>query len=75
MVFMAELFDKAVWPHTPDYLPMNTFSHQVQTVDWTYSATVAPSVDHLYSQAWLDLGRHPVVLNIPDIPEQVCALT
>ena len=32
-----------------------------------------PSVDVLYSQAWLDLEEHPIVLNIPDIPKQVCS--
>ena len=74
LVFMSQLFDEAVWPHTPDYLAMNTFGHQLQSLDWTYAAVTDPSVDHLYSQAWLDLGRYPVVLNIPDIPEQVCTI-
>ena len=71
VVFMTKLFQESVWPHTPGYLSINTFNHQTEVLDWTQSDVSGPSVDHLYSRAWLDLERKPLVLNIPDIPEQV----
>ena len=55
------------------YFPMNTFDHISNLQDQSAIFIPDPSVDVLYSQAWLDLEEHPIVLNIPDIPKQVCS--
>ena len=44
----------------------NTFKH-VRTIPDASTATVAqPNADFLYSQAWLDLSKGPVVLTVPE---------
>ena len=70
---MTNIFQNSVWPHTPFYFPMNTFDHTSNLQDRSAIFIFDPSVDVLYSQAWLDLEEHPIVLNIPDIPKQVCS--
>ena len=66
------LFENSVWPHTPNYFgPMNTFSLAQHTADWT-SPIADAGVVMLYSRAWLDLEKHPIVMNVPDIPREVC---
>ena len=49
---------------------MNTFkpSHML---DWTVPTYSEPSVDTMYTRAWLDLEKYPIVLNIPDIDHHV----
>lgn len=44
----------------------NTFSHLTQFPDDKYRLVVSPSVDTLYSGAWLDLSKEPVLLHVPD---------
>ena len=72
IVYTTTLFYDSVWPHTDSYFSMNTFNHRTKMLDWTHPSKTDPSVDHLYSLAWLDLEKHPIVLSIPDIPQQVC---
>ena len=67
------LFENSVWPHYPDYFPMNTFTFFNETFDWTNQGS-DPALEIMYSRAWLDLEKHPIVFNIPDIPEEVRAL-
>ena len=71
--YLLFLFENSVWPHTPSYFPMNIFSLMQHTSDWT-TPEGDPGVVMLYSRAWLDLEKHPIVLNVPDIPREVCLL-
>jgi hypothetical protein len=45
---------------------VNTFAHKRTVPDATTTDVDFPNADFLYSQAWLDLSREPVVLSIPD---------
>ena len=46
--------------------PANTFLHRRAFLDAAAASTPNPNADVLYSQAWLDLAKEPVVLSIPD---------
>jgi hypothetical protein len=46
--------------------PPNTFSHKRTFPDAGFTEVVTPNADTLYSSAWLDLSREPVVLSVPD---------
>ena len=70
---MLVLFHNNVWPHSSTYFPINAFKTLNQTFDWTTTAN-DPALEVLYSPACIDLKKHPIVLNIPDIPNTVCAL-
>jgi hypothetical protein len=47
-------------------VPMDTFRHQSALPDAASTAAVSPNADFLYSQAWLDLSKGPVLLSVPD---------
>jgi hypothetical protein len=44
----------------------NQFSHLKAFPDPTFTDMVAPNADTLYSFAFLDVGREPIVLHVPD---------
>lgn len=46
--------------------PINTFSHRRSFFDGAFSDVVPANADTLYSTAWLDLSREPIVLSLPD---------
>ena len=46
--------------------PPNTFHHRRTLAEVAASNAPNPNADFLYSQAWLDLSKEPVVLSIPD---------
>lgn len=46
--------------------PVNTFSHRRTFFDGAFTDVVTPNADTLYSTAWLDVSREPVVLSLPD---------
>lgn len=46
--------------------PINTFSHRRSFFDGAFTDVVTPNADTLYSTAWLDVTREPVVLSLPD---------
>lgn len=46
--------------------PVNTFNHSRAFPDATYTTVVSPNADTLYSTAWVDVSREPVVLSVPD---------
>jgi hypothetical protein len=46
--------------------PINQFSHKTEFPDDTFNTVVSPNADTLYSSAWLDLYREPMVLSLPD---------
>jgi hypothetical protein len=47
--------------------PVNRFKHISTFPDDTFTDVVSPNVDTLYSVAWLDLGKEPIVLGVPDL--------
>lgn len=46
--------------------PANTFVHKRNFPDAMFTDVVSPNADTLYSMAWLDLSKEPVVLSVPD---------
>jgi hypothetical protein len=46
--------------------PVNTFAHRRASIDASGTDVMNPNPDMLYSEAWLDLAREPVVLSVPD---------
>jgi len=46
-------------------VPMDTFRHATTLPD-AASTNASPNADFLYSQAWLDLSKGPVLLSAPD---------
>jgi hypothetical protein len=46
--------------------PMNTFSHARTFPPATFRGATHPNFDTLYSLAWLDLTKEPVVIAVPD---------
>lgn len=54
---------------SPDGLhgaPINQLSHVRELVTAGFTDVVAPNNDTLYSQAWMDLSKEPLVLHVPD---------
>ncbi len=46
--------------------PVNTFSNAPQYPPVDFKSVVRPNFDTLYSSAWLDLTREPVIVSAPD---------
>lgn len=46
---------------------MNEFMHARRFLNARFREVVRPNVDTLYSSAWLDLAREPMVLHLPDM--------
>ncbi len=53
--------------HVP-YAPINLFWHATELIDATYRDGGCPNNDTLYSIAWVDLSKEPVILTVPEIP-------
>ncbi|WP_404995032.1 DUF1254 domain-containing protein [Cupriavidus pauculus] len=47
-------------------VPVNTFSHKRAFPDASFTDVVSPNADTLYSMAWLDLSKEPLVMSVPD---------
>jgi hypothetical protein len=47
--------------------PINQFAHVRAFPDATYTDIVSPNADTLYSLAWLDVAKEPVVLSVPEM--------
>ncbi|MCY0993257.1 DUF1254 domain-containing protein [Nannocystis sp. ILAH1] len=47
--------------------PINTFQHLRAYPSAKFREVVSPNADTLYSSAWLDLAKEPIVLSIPDM--------
>ena len=54
----------------PKCAPMNQFAHLSAFPDHTFTDVVSPNADTLYSFAWLDLSKEPIVLSVPDIKDR-----
>ena len=50
--------------------PMNTLVHFLSYPDSSYRDIVRPNFDTLYSMAWLDLSREPLILTLPASPDR-----
>lgn len=46
--------------------PINRFSHAKALADASFRTVVTPNVDTVYSQAWLDIRKEPVVYVLPE---------
>jgi hypothetical protein len=46
--------------------PINQFANMPAFPDHTFTDVVSPNADTLYSSAWLDLSKEPMVLSVPD---------
>lgn len=46
--------------------PMNTLANAAEYPTADFKAVVRPNFDTLYSSAWLDLSKEPVVVSVPD---------
>lgn len=47
-------------------IPPNFFRHERRLPDASSTGVESPNADFLYSQAWLDLSKGPVMLSVPD---------
>ncbi|HMF13491.1 MAG TPA: DUF1254 domain-containing protein, partial [Gemmataceae bacterium] len=47
--------------------PVNQFVHVKEFPDPTHTDVVSPNADTLYSIAWLDLSKEPMVLRVPEM--------
>ena len=58
----------AVPAPTPDgaAAPINQFANAPSSPNASFTTVVSPSVDSLYSTAWLNLSKEPIVLNVPN---------
>src|SRR5262245_33863112 len=46
--------------------PENQFLHIREFPDYTMTDVVSPNADTLYSTAWLELSKEPIILSVPD---------
>ncbi|HEY5852052.1 MAG TPA: DUF1254 domain-containing protein [Lysobacter sp.] len=51
----------------PQKAPINQFNHKRAFPDYTFTDVVSPNADTLYSVAWLNLSKEPMVLSVPDM--------
>jgi hypothetical protein len=53
-------------PANPGRTALNRFVHARKLADSTARAVTTPNNDTLFSSAWLDLSKQPLVLSVPD---------
>ncbi|MCI0749861.1 MAG: DUF1254 domain-containing protein, partial [Nevskiales bacterium] len=67
LVEMYRIRYKAVFdPDNKERGVLNRFQHKRKLLDHTNTTVAGPNNDTLYSPAWLDLAREPIVLDVPD---------
>ncbi len=54
-------------PNAGEKAPSNQFGHMRKFPDHTFTDVVSPNADTLYSTAWLDLKKEPVILSVPEM--------
>jgi hypothetical protein len=57
-------------PETVPYAPLNEFWHCRKLGDATYRDGGSPNQDTLYSTAWLDVRKEPIILSYPDMGDR-----
>jgi hypothetical protein len=50
----------------PGFGPMNTFAHVREYPPADMKTVVRPNFDTLYSSAWIDVSKEPMVVSVPD---------
>jgi hypothetical protein len=50
--------------------PINQFLHIREFPTPRFTDVVSPNADTLYSTAWLDLSKEPIILTVPDVGER-----
>lgn len=50
----------------PSFGPMNQFNHSKTFPDAKFREVVRPNFDTLYSSAWIDVSKEPMVISVPD---------
>ncbi|MDZ4861236.1 MAG: DUF1254 domain-containing protein [Candidatus Hydrogenedentes bacterium] len=50
--------------------PVNSFNHLREFPKAQFKSVVRPNFDTLYSSAWLDLAKEPVIVTIPDTADR-----
>jgi hypothetical protein len=67
LVLMSVTRDVMTAVASPDghKAPVNQFSHSRSFPDPTFTDVVSPNADTLYSSAWIDLAKEPMVLSVP----------
>ena len=55
---------------TTPYAPLNHFWHLRQLGDAKYRGGGSPNYDTLYSVAWLDVSKEPIILSHPDVADR-----
>ncbi|WP_141241807.1 DUF1254 domain-containing protein [Methanosarcina spelaei] len=74
--YVYNAFTRYKWTNIPQdpkripYAPVNYFWHASELIDATYRDGGCPNNDTLYSVAWVDLGKEPVILTVPEISEE-----
>lgn len=56
----------AVPEATENGAPVDQFSNKKAFPDATFTTVVRPNADTLYSTAWIDTAKEPVILSVPD---------
>lgn len=46
--------------------PINQFTHAKRLADASFRTVVTPNVDTVYSQAWIDIGKEPMIYVLPE---------
>ena len=59
------LYAQAVDDTNPAWTGFNVFHHDRNLAGPGYQAFLTPNADTLYSNAWLDLSRGPVIIDVP----------
>lgn len=55
---------------TEKKVPINQFLYKKTFPDPTFTEVVSPNADTLYTQAWLDVSKEPMILSVPDMGDR-----
>ena len=54
-------------------MPLNHLTHVAEFPDANFRLIVRPNADTLYSTAWLDVSKEPLLLHVPDsVADSIC---
>ena len=77
-VYLPELryqwVTKPVDPENVPYAPLNHFWHSNKLITPEYQNGGTPNNDTLYSEAWVDISKEPVILSVPDMGTRYYAI-